>query len=131
MSTGKVAAIRGVVLDVKFPAGETPEVFEALEIAREGQPPLVLEVQQHLGDGMVRTVAMDGTDGLARGISAVGTGAPIKVPVGDTTLGRVFNVVGEAIDGKPTPSAENYYAIHREAPAFSENQPKPKHSKPA
>lgn len=120
MSTGKVAAIRGVVLDVKFPEGDTPEVFEALEIAREGQAPLVLEVQQHLGGGMVRTVAMDGTDGLGRGIEAVGTGGPIKVPVGQTTLGRVFNVVGEAIDGKPTPTAETYYGIHREAPAFSE-----------
>ncbi len=120
MSTGKVAAIRGVVLDVEFPEGDTPEVFEALHIARDGQTPLVLEVQQHLGSGMVRTVAMDGTDGLGRGTVVTGTGSPIKVPVGDTTLGRVFNVVGEAIDGKPTPGADNYYAIHREAPEFSE-----------
>ena len=120
MATGKIAAIRGVVLDIEFPTDGMPEVFEALNIVREGQSPLVLEVQQHLSAGLVRTVAMDGTDGLARGLTVEATGSPIKVPVGETTLGRVFNVVGEAIDGKPTPSSETYYSIHREAPAFQD-----------
>ncbi len=119
MSTGKVSAIRGVVLDVEFPDGDLPEIYEALEIERpKGR--LVLEVQQHLGNNLVRTVAMDSTDGLGRGAAVNATGAPIKVPVGDPTLGRIFNVIGEAIDGRPTPSADTYYPIHREAPAFKD-----------
>ncbi len=120
MATGKVAAIRGVVLDVEFPQGEMPEILEALEIDRASGKRLVLEVQQHLGEGLVRTVAMDSTDGLARGTAVRATGAPIRVPVGDATLGRIFNVIGEAIDGRPTPKADVYYPIHREAPAFKE-----------
>ncbi len=119
MAVGIVRAIRGVVLDVEFPAGELPEIYEALEIERPGGR-LVLEVQQHLGDNMVRTVAMDTADGLPRGAAAVATGAPIRVPVGEPTLGRIFNVIGEAIDGRPTPKADVYYPIHREAPEFQE-----------
>jgi F-type H+-transporting ATPase subunit beta len=119
MATGKIVAIRGVVVDVEFPEGELPVIYEALEIARpDGR--LVLEVQQHLGGGLVKTVAMDSTDGLRRGMDTVATGAPIKVPVGPVTLGRVFNVIGEAIDGMPTPEAETYYPIHRTAPTFQE-----------
>ncbi|MGH2393117.1 MAG: F0F1 ATP synthase subunit beta, partial [Candidatus Limnocylindria bacterium] len=119
MATGKVRAIRGVVVDVEFPEGELPEIYEALEIDRpDGR--LVLEVQQHLGRGMVRTVAMDTTDGLARSAAARATGDPILVPVGPVTLGRIFNVIGEAIDGRPTPTADTYYPIHREAPEFDE-----------
>lgn len=116
---GKVYAIRGVVVDVEFPDGFLPKIYEALEIKRESGR-LVLEVQQHLSDYLVRTVAMDSTDGLARGVTVVATGSPIRVPVGDPTLGRIFNVIGEAIDGKPTPKSDNYYPIHRLAPPFQD-----------
>lgn len=119
MSTGKVSAIRGVVLDVEFPDGDLPEIYEALEIERPGGR-LVLEVQQHLGNNLVRTVAMDSTDGLGRGVAVKATGAPISVPVGDVTLGRIFNVIGEAIDGRPTPESNTYYPIHRAAPEFKD-----------
>jgi F-type H+-transporting ATPase subunit beta len=120
---GKVVAIRGVVMDVQFDEESLPEIYEALEIERpEGR--LVLEVEQHLGKGLVRTVAMDSTDGLARGAEAVATGAPIRMPVGPSTLGRVFNVIGEAIDGQPTPEAETYYPIHRPAPTFQDQSTK-------
>ena len=119
MAVGILRAIRGVVIDVEFPEGELPQIYESLEIDRpEGR--LVLEVQQHLGEGMVRTVAMDSTDGLPRGVEAVATGGPIKVPVGPATLGRVFNIIGEAIDGMPTPESDVYYPIHRPAPEFQE-----------
>lgn len=119
MATGIVKAIRGVVVDVDFPEGELPEIYESLEIERpKGR--LVLEVQQHLGKGLVRTVAMDSMDGLARGIKAEATGAPIEVPVGPVTLGRIFNIIGEAIDGMPTPKSDIYYPIHRPAPEFQE-----------
>ncbi|MEJ2747861.1 MAG: F0F1 ATP synthase subunit beta [Anaerolineae bacterium] len=117
MATGKVVAIRGVVVDVQFPEGDAPEIYEALEIKRpKGR--LVLEVQQHLGAGLVKTVAMDTTDGLSRGVEVETTGAPIMVPVGPVTLGRIFNVIGEAVDGRPTPESETYYPIHRPAPDF-------------
>jgi F-type H+-transporting ATPase subunit beta len=119
MATGTVNAVRGVVVDVEFPIGELPEIYEALEIERpEGR--LVLEVQQQLEGGVVRTVAMDATEGLQRGAKAVATGGPIMVPVGPATLGRIFNVLGEAIDGRPTPKADTYYPIHRDAPTFAE-----------
>ena len=120
MTTGKVNAIRGVVLDVEFPQGDLPEIFEALEIARPGKTRLVLEVQQHLGNNVVRTVAMDSTDGLGRGEAVKRTHAPIMVPVGDVTLGRIFNVIGETIDGRPTPKSDTYYPIHRDAPEFKD-----------
>ena len=119
MAVGIVKAIRGVVVDVDFPEGELPEIYEALEIERpDGR--LVLEVQQHLGGGLVKTVAMDSTDGLPRGVEVVATGAPIIVPVGPVTLGRIFNIVGEAIDGRPTPASDHYYPIHRPAPEFQD-----------
>ncbi|MBK9054911.1 MAG: F0F1 ATP synthase subunit beta [Chloroflexi bacterium] len=117
MATGKIVAIRGVVVDVDFPEENLPGIYEALEV----QGPvgrIVLEVQQHLGGGLLRTVAMDATEGLARGANVKATGGPIMVPVGPPTLGRIFNVVGEAIDGKPTPKADTYYPIHRDAPNF-------------
>ena len=123
MAVGKIKAIRGVVIDVEFPENELPEIYEALEIRRpEGR--LVLEVQQHLGGGMVKTVAMDATEGLARGLDVVATGRPISVPVGPVTLGRIFNVIGEAIDGRPTPPSDIYYPIHRESPSFEEQSTK-------
>lgn len=119
MAVGKVNAIRGVVVDVDFLEGQLPEIYEALEIERpDGR--LVLEVQQQLGEGIVRTVAMDSTDGLQRGVDVSATGAPIKVPVGPVTLGRIFNIIGEAIDGRPTPESDTYYPIHRPAPTFQE-----------
>ncbi len=119
MAIGKISAIRGVVIDVEFAENEMPEIYEALNVAAP-QGNLVLEVQQHLGSGLVRTVAMGSTDGLPRGVNVESTGAPIKVPVGPVTLGRIFDVTGEAIDGGETPIADDYYPIHREAPGFQD-----------
>jgi F-type H+/Na+-transporting ATPase subunit beta len=118
--TGRVIQIQGSVVDVEFPAGSLPEIYEALEIEREGDLPLVLEVEKHLGDNWVRCVSMDSTDGLKRGVEAVATGAPIMVPVGPTTLGRIFNVLGRTIDQKGEAKAVQKYPIHRAAPPFSE-----------
>ncbi len=118
--TGRVVQVQGGVVDVEFSDGQLPELFEAIEIEREGQTPLVLEVQKHLGDNWVRTVSMDTTDGLRRGVKAVATGAPIKVPVGMATLGRIFNVLGQPVDGMGKVDAEAYYPIHRQAPSFAE-----------
>lgn len=121
MATGTISAIRGVVVDVQFETGSMPEIYEALHVARPNDDGnIVLEVQQHLEGGLVRTVAMDSTDGLSRGETVTGTGGPIKVPVGAVTLGRIFNVVGEAIDGRETPESDIYYPIHREPPNFQE-----------
>lgn len=117
MATGKIVAIRGVVIDVEFPEADLPAIYEALEVQGPSGR-VVLEVQQHLGGGLVRTVAMAATEGLARGMKVTATNGPIRVPVGPPTLGRIFNVVGDAIDGKPTPKADTYYPIHREAPDF-------------
>lgn len=119
-TTGRVVQIQGGVVDVAFPQGELPELFEAIEIERPGQPPLVLEVQKHLGDNWVRTVAMDTTDGLKRGVDAVATGAPIMVPVGPSTLGRIFNVLGQPVDNQGEVNFDQRYPIHRPAPLFSE-----------
>jgi F-type H+-transporting ATPase subunit beta len=119
-SKGRVVQIQGAVIDVEFPPGELPAVFEAVEIDMEGELPLVLEVQKHLGSGWVRTVAMDATEGLKRGLAARATGAPISVPVGEPTMGRIFNVLGRPVDGKPAPVADTYYPIHRLAPPLSE-----------
>lgn len=119
-NVGKVVQILGAVVDCEFPPEELPEIYEAVEVPREGQEPLVLEVQTNLGEHRVRTVAMDATDGLQRGVKAVATGAPIRVPVGQEALGRIFNVLGRPIDGKGPVDAREYYPIHREAPAFEE-----------
>src|SRR5262245_45687618 len=116
---GKVIAITGPVVDIEFPAGQLPAIFNAVEVEREGDP-LIVEVQQHLGNNWVRTVAMTSTDGLSRGADARDQGAPISVPVGPSTLGRVFNVLGQPIDEKPAPEAETRYPIHRSAPEFEE-----------
>jgi len=117
---GQVVQVQGSVVDVAFADQELPGLFEALEIEREGDTPLILEVQKHLGNNWVRTVSMDTTDGLRRGVEAVATGAPIKVPVGEATLGRIFNVLGQAVDGGGEVKADAYYPIHRKAPPFSE-----------
>jgi len=119
-SQGRVVQILGGVVDVEFPAGQLPEIYEAIEVPRDGQTTLVLEVQKHLGDNWVRTVAMDTTDGLQRGRPAFTTGAPIKVPVGPETLGRVFNVLGQPVDNKGPVTAALYYPIHRLAPDFAD-----------
>src|SRR3954469_959480 len=116
-ATGRVIAITGPVVDIEFPAGQLPAIFNAVEVQREGDP-LTVEVQQHLGNNWVRTVAMTSTDGLSRGTTASDTGAPISVPVGPGTLGRVFNVLGQPIDEKPAPETETRYPIHRAAPEF-------------
>ena len=118
-NVGRVIAITGPVVDIEFGAGHLPAIFNAVEIQREGEP-LACEVQQHLGNNWVRTVAMTTTDGLARGTEAIDTGGPISVPVGPATLGRVFNVLGQPIDEKGPVDAETYYPIHRAAPAFEE-----------
>jgi F-type H+-transporting ATPase subunit beta len=122
MATGKISAIRGVVVDVDFPEGGVPEIYEALQVAGPNGR-LILEVQQQLGGGAVRTVAMGTTDGLPRGIDVVATGSPIMVPVGPVTLGRIFDVVGEAVDGGETPKSDIYYP---HSPR-SANVPGPKH----
>ena len=100
MNEGSIRQIVGVVVDVNFSDGELPAINSALEVARDGGKRLVLEVQQHLGERMVRTVAMDSTDGLVRGTKVSDTGKPIMVPVGEAVLGRLMNVIGEPIDGK-------------------------------
>ena len=119
-ANGRVVQILGGVVDVEFPNGDVPDLFEAITVDREGKEPLVLEVQKHLGGSWVRTVAMDSTDGLQRGLPAQSTGAPITVPVGPTTLGRIFNVLGNVIDKKGDIQATTKYPIHRSAPAFEE-----------
>lgn len=119
-ANGQVVQILGGVVDCEFPSGELPEIFHALEIAGESDKPLILEVQRHLGDRLVRTVAMDSTDGLRRGMAVAGTGEPITVPVGEATLGRVFNVLGVPIDHKEDVEASQRYPIHRPAPAFED-----------
>jgi F-type H+-transporting ATPase subunit beta len=117
---GRVIQIMGPVVDVEFPAEALPEIYHALEIEREDQSPLILEVQTHMGGNWVRTVAMDTTDGLRRGVHAVDTAMPITMPVGEATLGRIFNVAGQPIDGGGPVEADTYYPIHRSAPPFEE-----------
>jgi F-type H+-transporting ATPase subunit beta len=117
-NTGSVKQVIGVVVDVYFEE-KLPEIYNALEIKINDQV-LVLEVEQHVGSNVVRTIAMGSTDGLQRGKEVVDTGAPISVPVGPETLGRIFNVLGEAVDGKETPKTEKRYSIHRPAPKFTE-----------
>jgi F-type H+-transporting ATPase subunit beta len=119
-TTGRVIQITGPVVDIEFPAGHLPAIYNAIEIERPGQEPLTCEVQQHLGNNWVRSVAMTTTDGLARDTVAVDTGAPIMVPVGEVTLGRVFDVLGDPIDGKGPVEASEMLPIHRTAPPFDE-----------
>jgi F-type H+/Na+-transporting ATPase subunit beta len=114
-NVGQIEEIQGVVVEVVFPEN-LPEINSALTVAREGQDDLVLEVQQHLGDDRLRAVAMDSTDGLARGVEVVDTGGPITVPVGDITLGRIFNVLGETIDLGEELDVQERWPIHRSAP---------------
>jgi F-type H+-transporting ATPase subunit beta len=121
---GKITQIQGAVIDCEFPAGQLPELFEAVRVPRDGETDLILEVQNHLGNNSVRTVAMDAAEGLKRGLLAYATGASITVPVGDATLGRVFNVLGQPIDGGAPVVTSQQYAIHRKAPPFEEQATK-------
>ena len=120
MNTGNIVAIIGAVVDVQFPRGSVPRVYHALKVQDEE---LTLEVQQQLGDGIVRTIAMGSTDGLRRGIAVDNTEAPISVPVGESTLGRVMNVLGEPVDDAGPVDAEQRLPIHREAPAYADQAP--------
>ena len=119
-ASGHIIQIQGGVVDVKFPANELPEIYEALEIPRDGDKPIILEVEKDIGGEQVRCVAMDTTDGLQRGMKVIATGAPIMVPVGKPTLGRIFNVLGHTVDGQEPVKAKQYYPIHRQAPEFEE-----------
>ncbi|MBN2116029.1 MAG: F0F1 ATP synthase subunit beta [Anaerolineales bacterium] len=119
-ATGRVVQILGGVVDVDFPEGDLPELFDAIEVERPGKEPIILEVQNDIGNNWVRTVAMDATDGLQRGMPARATGAPIMVPVGESTLGRIFNVLGKPVDGMGNVQAATHYPIHRPAPVFAE-----------
>jgi len=123
---GVLVQIQGAVVDVDFPEGSNlPDIFEALRIPRDGQDDLILEVQNHLGHNRVRTVAMDTTDGLARGMHAIATGAPISVPVGKASLGRLFNVLGRPIDNAGPVETNTYYPIHRAKPSFEDLKTSP------
>ena len=118
---GKVVQVMGPVLDIRFADGELPELLNAIELQNHGKP-LIVEVAQHIGDNVVRCIAMAATDGLVRGAEAVDTGGPIKVPVGDACLGRVFNLLGEPVDEQPAPTGVEHWPIHRPAPAFDEQE---------
>jgi len=122
MSSGKIVQIIGAVVDVEFPSESIPKVYDALLVKGEGIN-TTLEVQQQLGDGVVRTIALGSTDGLRRGLDVDNTGAPISIPVGEATLGRIMNVLGDAIDEKGDIEAEEKWSIHREAPTFTELSP--------
>ncbi|MBQ9946868.1 MAG: F0F1 ATP synthase subunit beta [Oscillospiraceae bacterium] len=118
---GTIVQVIGAVLDIRFPADSLPDLLNAIEIDNNGQK-LVVEVAQHIGDDIVRCIAMGATDGLVRGMQAVDTGASIKVPVGKETLGRIFNLLGDAVDNKPQPETEEKWEIHRPAPTFEEQE---------
>lgn len=122
MAKGKVVQVIGPVVDIEFPAGELPEILNAIKIQGKSgdvEIDLVVEVMQHLGDSVTRCIAMSSTDGLTRGMEADDTGSPIKVPVGDGCLGRVFNVLGQTVDHNPAPvDSKEFWPIHRPAPKF-------------
>ncbi len=121
---GKIIQVIGPVLDIKFEDGHLPEIYNAITV-ENGDKKIVTEVMQHIGDDVVRTVSMEATEGIVRGMKAVDTGAPISVPVGDATLGRLFNVLGEPIDNAGDVSAKEVYPIHRPAPSFEEQSVAP------
>jgi len=131
MAVGKVIQVIGPVVDIEFPPEQLPDIYNAVEIPLETQgaagleTTLVAEVQQHLGNNWVRAVAMGTTDGLKRGVEATDTGQPIRIPVGDVTLGRIFNVLGKPIDEAGDVTSDTYYPIHRPAPSFEDQQTQP------
>ena len=121
-ATGEVVQVIGPVIDAKFDKENVPDILDALEIEREEATTLVLEVQQHLGEGRVRAIAMDTTDGLTRGTEVINTGRPIAMPVGPEIRGRLFNVVGKAIDGLPQPKVDEHRPIHAAPPNFEDER---------
>ena len=128
MTSGKIVQVIGSIIDVEFPTGHLPSIFNALKVevaSDSGEEPHIVmaEVQQHIGGGRVRAVALSSTDGIARGISVLDTEEPIKVPVGEETLGRVFNLLGEVMDRKEPVKAREYRSIHHEAPKFTDVEP--------
>ena len=122
MENGIIRRVIGPVVDVQFPSGRMPDIYNAIEVQLEDRK-VVMDAVQHIGDNSVRCISLFSTDGLSRGCTAVDTGAPIKMPVGDATLGRMFNVVGEPIDGQGPVNAEEYMPIHRQAPEFTDIAP--------
>ncbi len=120
-NTGKIIQIIGPVLDIKFENGHLPNLLNALHISHNGKT-ITVEVAQHIGDDVVRCIAMSSTDGLVRGTEVIDTGACISVPVGNCTLGRIFNLLGEPVDNLPAPEAEEHWPIHRPAPPYDEQQ---------
>ena len=121
MSTGKVVQVIGTVVDVEFPPAELPTLFNAVVIDNNGEK-LTLEVEQHIGNNWVRCLALGPTEGLARGIEVIDTGEPVTVPVGQETLGRLFNVTGEPLDGLGPVEPPQHWPIHRPPPAFDEQE---------
>ena len=121
MAKGKVAQVIGTVVDIEFPPDELPALFNAIEIATDGGK-IVLEAQEHVGNNWVRCLALSPTDGLERGVEAIDTGAPVTVPVGKATLGRLFNIMGEPIDELGPVEATEYWAIHRPPPSLEEQE---------
>ena len=120
-NNGKVSQVIGPVVDVSFEDNKTlPNILDSLEVTKHDGTRIVLEVQQHLGEDRVRTVAMDGTEGLVRGMEVINTGSPITMPTGEAIKGRLFNVIGETIDGIEPPKTTGTLPIHREAPLFEE-----------
>lgn len=117
---GKITQVISAVLDIKFTEGSLPEINDAIRVPLKNGGELVVEVSQHLGDDTVRCIAMGPTDGLVRGMDAIATGGPIHVPVGENTLGRMFNVLGKPIDEIDPPTGVESWPIHRPAPAFEE-----------
>mgnify|MGYP001018961549 CR=1 FL=1 len=117
MSSGRIVQIIGAVIDVEFPRDSVPKVYDALTVSEKG---LTLEVQQQLGDGVVRTIAMGVSDGLSRGLEVSNTGGPISVPVGEETLGRIVDVLGNPIDEKGPVNAAAHMPIHRKAPRYED-----------
>ncbi|GAA0408113.1 F0F1 ATP synthase subunit beta [Paenibacillus motobuensis] len=121
MNKGRVVSVMGAVVDIEFERGQLPEIYNAIKIVKQGdQGDLMLETSSHLGDNLVRCIAMASTDGLVRGMEAIDLGAPISVPVGSVTLGRVFNVLGETIDNKGQAETDVRNPIHRDPPAFED-----------
>ncbi|MBR5006844.1 MAG: F0F1 ATP synthase subunit beta, partial [Clostridia bacterium] len=120
-NTGKIVQIIGPVLDIRFENGHLPDLLNAIEIVHEGRK-VVCEVEQQLGDDVVRCIAMSSTDGMSRGEEAVDTGKPITVPVGKCTLGRIFNLLGEPVDNGPEPEYTERWNIHRDPPSFSDQE---------
>lgn len=125
VTMGRVVQVIGPVVDIAYAEGQLPDIYDAVRIPRDDGADLIVEVQQHLGDDWVRCVAMDTTDGLVRGMEAIATGAPIEVPVGEACLGRIFNVLGDPIDGLGEVETEERYPIHRPAPTFEDQVTEP------